>query len=83
MIWHLFIELIDDPSTEENFISYFALNEKSKMDQMFTLLYFTFTSLSTVGLGDYHPRSNYERAVGAFLLLFGVAITSFVIENVM
>ena len=47
-----------------------------------TLLYFSFTSLSTVGLGDYHPRSDFERAVGAFLLLFGVTVTSYVTECV-
>jgi hypothetical protein len=42
------------------------------------MLYFAFTSLSTVGLGDYHPRSNAERIVGAFMMLFGAMITSLV-----
>lgn len=45
------------------------------------LTYFLFTSLSTVGLGDFTPRSNSERLVGAFLLLFGVAITSYLVES--
>jgi hypothetical protein len=40
-------------------------------------VYFAFTSLSTVGFGDYHPRGDIERVVGAFLLLFGVAIFSY------
>ena len=48
---------------------------------MVTLTYFMFTSLSTVGLGDYHPRSNIERLIGALLLLFGVAITSYIMDN--
>lgn len=43
-----------------------------------TLTYFAFTSLSTVGFGDYAPRSDLERAVGAFLLLSGVAIFSII-----
>ena len=43
--------------------------------------YFMFTSLSTVGLGDYHPISNKERVLGATILLFGVLLTSFVMEN--
>jgi len=46
-----------------------------------TLVYFAFTSLSTVGLGDYHPRSSIERGVGAFVLLFGVALTSYVMDS--
>lgn len=46
------------------------------------MFYFAFTSLSTVGLGDYHPRSDLERAIGAFALLFGVTVTSYVMENI-
>ena len=46
-----------------------------------TVTYFMFTSLSTVGLGDLYPRSDLERIVGAFILLFGVMITSFVMDN--
>jgi len=45
------------------------------------LTYFMFTSLSTVGLGDLHPRSDTERVLGAFILLFGVMITSFIMDN--
>ena len=40
-------------------------------------VYFAFTSLSTVGFGDYHPISNQERLFGAAMLLFGVAIFSY------
>ena len=43
---------------------------------MIILFYFTFTTLSTVGFGDYNPKSNIERAALAFLMLFGVAIFS-------
>ena len=45
------------------------------------LIYFAFTSLSTVGFGDYAPRSDLERAVGAFMLLCGVAIFSYIMGN--
>lgn len=38
--------------------------------------YFAFTSLSTVGFGDYVPQSDTERLIGAFILLFGVLIFS-------
>jgi hypothetical protein len=44
-------------------------------------LYFAFTSLSTVGFGDYAPRGNIERFFGAFMLLFGVAIFSYIMGN--
>jgi hypothetical protein len=35
------------------------------------------TSLSTVGLGDLHPRSNIERIFISFFLLFGVSVFSY------
>lgn len=45
------------------------------------MTYYSFTSLSTVGFGDYHPRSNTERILCAFVLLFGVAIFSYIMGN--
>ena len=46
-------------------------------------MYFAFTSLSTVGFGDLAPRSDIERLVGSFVLLFGVAIFSMIMANFM
>lgn len=36
------------------------------------LIYFSFTTLSTVGLGDFHPRSSFERLLIVPAFLFGV-----------
>ena len=41
------------------------------------ILYFTFTSLSTVGFGDFYPITNEERIFCSFILLFGVTIFSY------
>lgn len=40
-------------------------------------MYFAFTTLSTVGFGDYYPQSDVERLLGSFILLIGVAIFSY------
>lgn len=45
---------------------------------MVILIYFSFTSLTTIGLGDFTPRSNAERIYVAIGLLFGVAIFSYI-----
>ena len=45
---------------------------------MLIIFYFSFTSLTTIGLGDYTPRSNAERIYIAFGLLFGVSIFSYI-----
>ena len=49
---------------------------KSPLEKGIICVYFAFTTLSTVGFGDYYPWTNYERLVGSFMLLFGVAIFS-------
>ena len=46
-----------------------------------TLTYFMATTLTTVGLGDFHPRSNGERIAGSLIMLFGVSFTSLIMEN--
>jgi voltage-gated potassium channel len=48
---------------------------------LIVLTYFTFTSLSTVGLGDFVPKSDTERLIGSFILLFGVAIFSVIMSE--
>mmetsp|Transcript_25788 Transcript_25788/g.39643 ORF Transcript_25788/g.39643 Transcript_25788/m.39643 type:complete len:81 (-) Transcript_25788:231-473(-) len=73
------VDLIEE--TETNFVTAFELDSKSFKDRSIALTYFVFTSLSTVGLGDFHPVSDIERVAGAIMLLFGVMMTSFVMEN--
>ena len=45
------------------------------------MIYYAFTSLSTVGFGDYNPRSDSERLFIAMVLLFGVLTFSYVMGN--
>ena len=40
-------------------------------------MYFAFTTISTVGFGDYYPLTDTERAVWAPILLSGVAVFSY------
>lgn len=43
-----------------------------------SIFYFAFTSLTTVGFGDYYPMSEIEKLFGALMLLFGVLIFSYI-----
>jgi len=47
---------------------------------MIVAMYYSFTSLSTVGFGDYHPRSDFERIVCAIILCIGVGLFSSIIS---
>ena len=71
----------DDHPYQERFVVYFSLYESTAYYRLVTVTYFAFTSLSTVGFGDYHPRSDTERALGAFILLFGVALFSIIMGS--
>mmetsp|Transcript_4465 Transcript_4465/g.6635 ORF Transcript_4465/g.6635 Transcript_4465/m.6635 type:complete len:123 (+) Transcript_4465:3333-3701(+) len=46
------------------------------MRQVILYNYYSITTLSTVGLGDFHPISNYERMAAMVMLMAGVAIFS-------
>ena len=81
ILWYAQAEMLSSQVTEHNFVTKYELDEKSGYETTVTMTYFIFTSLSTVGLGDLHPISDIERIVGAFILLFGVMTTSFVMEN--
>ena len=81
MFTTVMLEERPENSTSENFLTYFDLKGKKPVENIVTMFYFGFTSLTTVGLGDYHPRSNSERIVGALSLLIGVTVTSYVMEQ--
>jgi len=53
----------------------------SQSKDMIRLVYFTFTTLSTVGFGDYNPKSNVERLFVGFFMLFGVATFSYIMGH--
>ena len=48
---------------------------------MIIVVYFAFTTLATIGYGDYHAISSEERIISSFILLFGVAVFSFIMGN--
>mgnify|MGYP006096351893 CR=1 FL=1 len=62
------------------FITHYELTEEihSNWEILLISVYFSFTSLSTVGFGDYAPLADHERLIGAAMLLFGVLIFSYI-----
>ena len=45
------------------------------------MIYFMFTTLSTVGLGDLNPRADIERVMTCVVLFLGVMIFSYIMGN--
>ena len=59
------------------------LEDFSPGKRIWTNMYFALTTLTTVGFGDYHPISDTERLIGSFMLLFGVATSSFLMGELL
>jgi hypothetical protein len=91
IFWIILVNYSHKGESEDNddFINKFGIDNlyksvsKAEADARFCLIsfYFSFTSLSTVGFGDYHPRSNLERGTTAGILLIGVAVFSYILGN--
>ncbi len=59
---------------------YLADTEEDR-DKLLIVVYYAFTTLSTVGFGDFNPKSDYERLFASFILVIGVAVFSFIMGN--
>ena len=51
-------------------------------DQYVTSLYWTITTLSSVGYGDITPINNSERVLSIFIMVMGATVFGFVVANV-
>ena len=65
----------------ETFYGIYQLFDRSTNDQAIAMIYFAFTTLSTVGFGDYHPKNDIERLGCSVILVLGVATMSTVLSN--
>lgn len=70
----------DITELDDNFLIQYKLYDKDAWNLVIVSTYFSLTSLTTVGLGDYRPINNNERIVCTFILLFGVSIFSLIMS---
>ena len=49
------------------------------IDESWMAMYYSLTTLSTVGFGDIYPVTNAERLLSGILMLSGVSIFSYII----
>lgn len=66
---------------QDNYIEYYGFEDKDFNHRTIRSIYFAFTTLSTVGFGDFAPRSDVERVVQSFIMMFGVSIFSYFMGN--
>ncbi len=59
------------------------MEDRENKQNLTIVVYFMLTTLSTVGFGDYNPKSEVERIIMTFILLIGVACVSWIIQQFM
>lgn len=80
-LWLLYSKLLTKNKkdfSEKTFYMVYKLGEKTNWTQLTIVVYFAFTTLSTVGFGDYNPKSEAERILTTVILLVGVACFSYI-----
>ena len=78
-IWFILTKLESENKPDKfTFYNAYDLSENSDNKNLVVVIYFAFTTLSTVGFGDFNPKSELERAITTFILLIGVASFSYI-----
>lgn len=70
-----------EDSEHEYFYDEYELHTMSNADVALILLYYSFTTLSTIGFGDFHPKDNIERIFCAIIMVGGVMVFSYIMGN--
>lgn len=60
------------------FYNYYGLNELSDNENLIRVIYFAITTLTTIGFGDFNPKSEIERIATTLILLAGVCCFSYI-----
>ena len=86
-VWIIFVKIMNSLNNNKNGKNFIQnrpdwdLDSMENFEEVVTIIYFAVTSLSTVGFGDYYPITNEERIFISFILLFGVALFSYIMNQ--
>lgn len=70
----------DGSIVHNSFYDIYELSQSTSLQNLIKGMYFGFTTLSTVGFGDFNPKSDTERVVMIVIFVGGVAIFSIVMS---
>ena len=59
------------------FITYYGFESKDALTKFISMVYYTMTTLSTIGFGDYRPWADEERLFQVIIFISGVSIFSY------
>lgn len=80
LFWYIVCDLKEIIESEDpNFIGVYFRDSQGPYHRTVASTYYAFTSLSTVGFGDFHPENSFERLFCALILLVGNGIFGYVL----
>ena len=84
ILWFIYSDRINEhliETDQDTFFKRFDINDKSPLVCSLVMMYYFFTTLSTIGFGDYYPVSDLERIANIPIFLFGVMVFSYIMGN--
>ena len=62
-LWFVLTKQTTHTPDEYTFYNEYGLKDLTDMENLSTVVYFIFTTLSTIGFGDFNPKSEIERTL--------------------
>jgi hypothetical protein len=63
------------------FAGFYDILDRTPANRAVLLVYYSFTTLATVGYGDFTPKSDNEKIVITIIFVFGVGLFSYIMGN--
>ena len=79
-LWFVMSLHTSESEDEYTFYNEYDLAVRTSTQNVVSVVYFMFTTLTTVGLGDYNPKSEIERLFMCLILLLGVTCFSYLLS---
>ena len=80
-MWFLMTKHTTKGPDEFTFYNVYGLADLTDFENVSVVMYFMFTTLSTVGFGDFNPKSELERLLMTFILIIGVACFAYIMSQ--
>ena len=81
MVWIILCRLEEALVGPETFLTYYNIHTLPPVQLSVLTTYFMFTTLSTVGFGDFCPRTDLERIIIVGIFIFGIRQFGFILTN--
>ena len=80
-MWFIMSKHTSQDTDKYTFYNVYGLGELTAFENVSIVMYFMFTTMSTVGFGDFNPKSEIERIIMTFILIIGVTCFAYIMSQ--